>query len=158
MIKSDQTLLAAQPTSISTLYDGYADKLLGYIFEIVKDRKVAEQYLVRIFNEISSTHFNKLDWDGTNTWCQLMRFAKNHLAAFDDAVAGCEAPANAISTNHSPNKYLEKMTDLQKLVFCNFYYHKKSTAQLSTELGTPEDVIRKALREAFTLIKASHGN
>lgn len=158
MIKQDHTLLAAKPTSISTLYDGYADKLLGFIFEIVKDRKVAEEYLVKIFNEISSTHFNKLDWDGTNTWCQLMRFAKNHLATFDTAVAGCKAPAAAISTDHSPNKYLEKMTDQQKLVFCSFYYHKKSTAQLSKELNTAEDVLRKALREAFTIIKASHGN
>lgn len=158
MIKPDQTLLAAKPTSISTLYDGYADMLLGYIFEIVKDRKVAENYMVNIFNEISSTHFNKLDWDGTNTWCQLMRFAKNHLAAFDDAAAGCESPVTAISSNHTPNKYLDRMTEQQKLVFCNFYYHKKSTAQLSKELNTPEDVIRKALREAFNIIKASHGN
>jgi DNA-directed RNA polymerase specialized sigma24 family protein len=159
MDKQDQMLLAVKPVSIRSLYENYADMLLGYIFEIVKDRKLAEEYLVKIFTNISSSNFNKLDWEGTNTWCQLMRFAKNELLAFNNTVADCETDdVPAAVMYKSSNKYLDRMTDEQKHVFCSFYYHKKTTAELSKELNRSEDLIRISLKEAFTIIRSSHGN
>jgi len=45
------------------------------------------------------------------------------------------------------------MSDEQKLVFCYVYYKGKTTAQLAAELDRSEESIRKALKEAFAIIK-----
>jgi hypothetical protein len=157
MTKTDQTIPTTRPTSIRALYEEYADMLLGYIFEIVKDREVAEEYLVKVFEEIASIPFDKLSGDETNTWCRLLSIAKEKLSAFNNTVEDCEDGA-AVVVAHSPNKYLDQMTEMQKRIFCNFYYQKKTTLQLSAELNEPEAAIKKSLREAFTIIRASHGN
>lgn len=155
MTKPEQTL-ATGPIGIRNLYEEYAGMLLGYIFEVVKDRKVAEEYLIKVFEQVALNPGDEAD--GANTWCRLLRIAKNQLAAFYNTVQDCEDGASSIAVTHSANKYLDKMTEMQKHIFCNFYYHKKTTLQLSEELNEPEDAIKRSLREAFTIIRASHGN
>jgi len=157
MVKQDQALLQTGPLSIYSLYDTYAGMLLGYIFEVVKDKKIAEDYLVKTFSSVAKK-FNDINWDETNNWCQLQRFAKNELVAFHDALKGCETPAVPNIAAKLPNKYLDQMTDEQKLIFCNIYYSKKTTAQLAVEINKPEDLIKKLLKEAFAIIRRSNEN
>lgn len=158
MVKQDEVLLQNQAININSLYDNYAGMLLGYISEIVKDKSIAEDYLVKIFCKIAKTP-NGLIWNETNTWCQLQKLAKTELNAFYDAAGACKpADTTNIVKHGSPNKYLEQMTEEQKQIFCNFYYNKKSTAQLSVELDIAEGLIRRSLKEAFAIIRSTHDN
>lgn len=154
-MKQDHALFQTKPQSIHSLYDAYAGMLLGYIFEVVKDQQLAEDYLVKTFSRIAK-HFNETNWTDSNVWSQLLRFAKNELGAFHRATA-----QNTVSEGHAqatlPNAYLDLMTDEQKLVFCNIYYSKKTTSQLARELQKPEVEVKQLLKEAFAVIRRSHG-
>ncbi|WP_214071183.1 sigma factor-like helix-turn-helix DNA-binding protein [Mucilaginibacter sp. dw_454] len=154
MVKQNHALLRAKPLSTHTLYDAYAGMLLGYIFEVVKDHKIAEDYLVKTFSSIAK-NFNDVNWDEINIWCQLQRFAKNELTAFHKAIDGYEVPAGDTPAT-LPNLYLDRMTDEQKLVFCNIYYSNKTTTQLAEEINRPEKHIKQLLKEAFAIIRKSH--
>jgi uncharacterized protein YktB (UPF0637 family) len=151
MVKQGEALLQTKPVSIYTLYDSYAAMLLGYIHEVVKDQVVAEEYLLKTFNTVAKK-FNVINWHETNNWAQLLRLAKIELTPFHDALKGCETPKDHIITN----KYLDKMTDEQRLVFCSIYYSKKTTAQLSKEINKPGELIKSLLKEAFAIIKESN--
>jgi DNA-directed RNA polymerase specialized sigma24 family protein len=155
MVKNDQAALQTKPLSIYSLYDDYAAMLLGYIFEVVKDKKVAEDYLVKTFNRVAQK-FNDINWGQSNNWCQLQQIAKNELAEYNYAAEGCESPK--ASSFSQTNKYLNKMTDEQKLVFCNIYYSKKTTAQLAAEINKSEELVKTLLKEAFTMIRKSNEN
>lgn len=155
---SQQALSATKPISIRGLYEEHAGMLLGYLFEIVKDRKLAEEYLAKIFTDIAR-QFHEADWSGNNTWCRLQRLAKNELAQFNDTIQDCEDhTTSGFLMQNSHNKYLDQMTDEQKQLFCSVYYHRKTTVQLSKELNKPEDLIRKLLKEAFAIIRKSCEN
>lgn len=140
--------------TVRSLYDRHAGMLLGYIFEIVKDRKLAEEYLVKIFCEISQ-HLNELNWDGTNNWCQLQRFAQRKLSQLTHTEVFVEGTGIA---NGLDNKYTEHFTAEQHLVFHDVYYHGKSIEVISKELNKPEDSIRKTLKEAFAIMRRSCEN
>ena len=45
------------------------------------------------------------------------------------------------------------MGEEQKRVFCYVYYQGKTISQLAVEFGKSEESIRKALKEAFAIIK-----
>src|SRR4051812_2104367 len=107
MVKNDQAVLQTKPLSIYSLYDDYAAMLLGYIYEVVKDKKVAEDYLVKTFSSVAQK-FNDINWGESNSWCQLQRIAKTELTAYKQAAQSCETAEAAI--NNLPNKYLNKMT------------------------------------------------
>jgi hypothetical protein len=155
MVKQDRAILQTKPLSIYSLYDAYAGMLLGYIFEVVKDQKVAEEYLVKTFSGIAE-NFNEVNWNGINVWCHLQRIAKNQLTAFYQAVEGCEVPTGNTSAK-LPNVYLDHMTEEQRMVFCNIYYSKKTTAQLAEEISKPEEQVKQLLKEAFATIRKLHG-
>jgi hypothetical protein len=155
MVKQGEALLQTKATTIRSLYDVYAGMLMGYIFEIVKDKTMAEDYLVKTFSSVNK-QFNEINWSDNN-WCLLQRFAKNELAEFNKALKDCDPPANTAAPN-SPNKYLNQMTNEQKHIFCSFYYNKRTAAELSEELNKPEKLIRELLKEAFAIIKRSHDN
>lgn len=155
MVKIDKAVLQTQPLSVYNLYDDYGAMLLGYIFEVVKDKKVAEDYLVQTFSSVA-LKFNEINWSESNKWGLLQRIAKNELAKYNEAAADCDAHTTA--KNATPNKYLDKMTDEQKLVFCNVYYSKRTTAQLAAEINKPEELVKKLLKEAFAIIRKSNEN
>jgi DNA-directed RNA polymerase specialized sigma24 family protein len=157
MVKRDQALLQTKPLSIHSLYDAYAGMLLGYIFEVVKDKKTAEDYLVKTFSTIAA-HFNDINWAETNKWCLLQRFAKSELTAFNEIVKSYKTTAEANYAGSLPNKYLNKMSDEQKFVFCNIYYSKKTTAQLANETNKSEETVKQSLKEAFAIIRTTNGN
>lgn len=153
-----QALIVSKPESIRCLYDKYGGMLLGYIFEIVNDRKLAEEYLVRLFCDLSH-QIDDMEWNGTNSWCKLQGFARSRLATYRDTVKQGENPsASGMMIPGLRHQYLEQLTDLQKLVFSDVYYHGKSIVKISVELKETENLIRKTLKEAFTIIKKGGGN
>lgn len=77
---TSQVTIDHQSQSIRCLYDKHAGMLLGYIFEVVKDRKLAEEYLVEIFSAISLLR-EKQGEEDINTWCQLLKYTKKNAAA-----------------------------------------------------------------------------
>jgi DNA-directed RNA polymerase specialized sigma24 family protein len=154
MVKQDQVVLQIQSMGIHHLYDKYAAMLLGYIFEVVGDKVVAEEYLVRIFSGLAQ-NFNEKDWRTDNNWSLLQTYAKHQLAKFDNAATGCQT---GFTNHNTQNRYLNKMTEEQKQVFCNIYYRKKTTAQLAAEIDKSEELIKKLLKESFTIIRKLNEN
>ena len=146
-----QILLKQSSYTLHDLYDRYAGMLLGYLSEVVKDHRLAEQHLVNIFNNIPQ-HLSELNSAETNTWCQLQRLAKKHLMGSSVANSGGHTD-NGTIIELGRNKFLDQMTNEQQAVFCGVYYHHKTITQLATELNKPEDLIRKSLREAFAIIR-----
>lgn len=158
MLKIDQkAFIENKPESLESLYQRHGGMLLGYIFEVVKDRKLAEEYLVEMFCELSQ-QFDQMDWNGTNSWCQLQRFAKRRLALLNANARYFEPPAVPGLVHSSCNKYLEQLSLEQKQVFCDVYYHGKMIPVISRELNKTEDSIRKTLKEAFAIMRRSGEN
>lgn len=155
---NQKALIGNKPENVRSLYDRHAGMLLGYIFGVVKDRKLADKYLVQLFCDLSQ-HFHEIDWESNNNWCLLQRFAKEKLAAFTFADKVNETQETAdLNMHDSGNKYLAKLTDEQKLVFCEVYYRGKTVAAISEELKKTEDLIRKTLKEAFAIIRKGGEN
>ncbi|OKS88453.1 sigma-70 RNA polymerase sigma factor region 4 domain-containing protein [Mucilaginibacter polytrichastri] len=146
-----QILLNQTPYTLQDLYNRYAGMLLGYLSEIVKDHQKAEQHLVSIFNAIPQ-HLHEINNTDTNIWCQLQRLAKKHLSD-SFVVGGGSHLGNGINTRQDKNKFLDRMTDEQQLIFSSIYYNHKTTLQLAKELNKPEDLIRTTLKEAFAIIR-----
>lgn len=146
-----QILLKQSSYTLHDLYDRYAGMLLGYLSEVVKDQKQAEQHLVNIFNNIPE-HLSELSSTETNTWCQLQRLAKKHLTGSSVADNG-EYTGNGMTIEPGRNKFLDRMTNEQQVIFCGVYYNHKTITQLAAELNKPEELIRKTLREAFAIIR-----
>jgi DNA-directed RNA polymerase specialized sigma24 family protein len=157
MKKQGKALLQTEPPSIHILYDNYAPMLLGYINEVVKDKVIAEEYLLKTFNTIAQKN-NCTNWNENNTWVQLLRFAREELIPFHDVLRGCEAPAVVSINNSTAYKHLDRMTEEQKHIFCSIYYNKKTTAELSREINKSEALIKTLLKEAFCVIRRSNGN
>ncbi|MGY0035557.1 hypothetical protein [Pedobacter sp. NJ-S-72] len=132
--------------------------LLGYIFEIVKDRNLAEEYLVKIFCDLSQ-HFNEIDWDNTNSWCQLQRFAQNKLNQLMNSgefIQDLEIKGAVGSDSHI--KYPDLFSEEQHEIFYGVYYYGKSIEAISKELNKTEESTRKTLKEAFTIMRNSCEN
>jgi DNA-directed RNA polymerase specialized sigma24 family protein len=146
-------LLTTNPTvDLPRLYARYADKLLGYILPIVNNRDVAEDCVVKIFTNISSSK-NALPANGdSSTWSWFMALANNEVARLGEAANECKSVIND-STYIQSHKYLNRMDEAQRLVFCGVYYHRKTTAALANELNLPEQELRLRLKEAFIVIR-----
>jgi hypothetical protein len=129
-----QISIKQKPYNLRELYDRYSGMLLGYIFEIVKDNKLAEQHLINIYSYLPN-HINELTSDGINTWCQLQRLAKRYLELADSTQYNGQLDGSDLSVNNGHNRYLVLMTFEQKQVFYNVYYYGKTTAQLAQELN-----------------------
>jgi len=148
--------LAQQPVSPHDLYDRYGAMLLGYIVEIVKERTVAEQYLIKIFCDLSK-EFDDINWSDGSMWIQLQRFAKDRLAVLIDTSVNSYSPVAGIE-KHTGNKQLEKLNHEQRIVFCEIYYNRKKIAEIAMELNKTEDSIRKTLKEAFAIMRNDSEN
>ena len=151
MPQSDQfTLIKNNKTgAIRDLYDRYAGMLLGYIYEVVNDRKTAEEYLIKVFADVS-THYNEQNLQEINKWFQLRNFARERLALYNGRLRVGNAKIGSA--------YLGLLNDEQKIVFCDTYYHGKSVETIALELKQTEDSIRKTLKEAFCVIRKSSEN
>lgn len=154
-LQTSEIVKGSKLSSVHNLYNSYAAMLLGYIFEVVKNRKVAEQYLVAVFNDAAMTpdEFYK---PGVNAFCSLQLIARKKLASFFEGVGECSA-AEAVQKNTltGKSKFIKLMTADQKLVFCGVYWQGKTTSKLAAELGRPDEDIRRVLKECFTIIRRS---
>ncbi|SDS85280.1 Sigma-70, region 4 [Mucilaginibacter mallensis] len=138
--------------NVRELYDRYSGMLFGYIYEIVKDNKLAEQHLINIYNFIPD-HINELADEGTNTWGQLQQLAKKYLEYSIGTIHSSQFNGADLSKYNGRNRFLGLMTHEQRHVFYNAYYCGKTIAELSEELNKSEEMIRMALKEAFIIIK-----
>jgi hypothetical protein len=94
---------------VQALYNRYAGMLLGYIFDVVKDEKLAEQYLVDTFKDVSAQVDEFAD-GAANDYCKLQLLARKKLAPFFDTIKDCtvtDAVTNGNGTR--TNKYIERM-------------------------------------------------
>lgn len=148
-----QEVLTNNASATRALYDEYAGLLLGYIYEVVKDRGMAEQYLISVFNEMPG-HLHEIKQPGLNTYHQLQLLTRKVLADYFETIPVCKAtdPEENYLPSRS-NKFLSGMTDEQRLIFCSIHYHGKSIETLAAEMNMPEDVIKKILQQAFTAIR-----
>lgn len=150
------TGIVAQTTSqhVQSLYNQYAAKLLGYIFEVVKNMNVAEQYLVAVFKDVPH-ELDELSKSGVNSFCHLQTMARKKLAGFFESVNDCAVADLKPSLTNPNNKYIGMMSTEQQLVFCGVYWHGKTITKLAAELEKTEDAIRRVLKECFTTIRNS---
>lgn len=159
MLEINRQALAKNKTeNVQSLYERYSGMLLGYIFEVVKDRSQAEECLVQLFCELSK-QFNEKEWTGSGNWCQLQRLARNKLTAFTDTFKDSHPPvASGLVMQNSNDNYLQQLTTVQRQVFYDVYYHGKPVERISMELNETEGSIRKILKEAFAIMRKSGEN
>src|ERR1700761_6495344 len=77
--KEAHILPEPNPHTVHELYDKYSGMVFGYIYEVVKDVKLAEQYLTDFYTDIPK-HLHEINAQGANTWCQLQRLVKMFLS------------------------------------------------------------------------------
>jgi len=145
--------LANASLTMQAIYDEYAGMLLGYIFEVVKDKNIAEQYLVAVFTELPR-HFNDIAQPGVNIYHRLQLLARKMLAAFFETIPACNITDDGLSNLPvRPNKFLDRMNKEEQFIFCSVHYNGKSISTLANELNKPEEVIKKILQQAFAAIR-----
>ena len=153
LTKTEASLPSAMQTKQS-LYNSYANMLLGYLFEALKNKTVAEQYLVDIFNELQFADIQAISAPGVNTFCQLQMMARKKLASFLTAADECaDADGKPNGLVISGNKFIDMMSAEQQIVFCGVHYHGKKTTVLAAELNKPEAEIKRILKESLIIIR-----
>ena len=159
MLEIDQhAFRGKKPSSVRSLYDEHGGTLFGYIYEVVKDQLMAEDFLIKIFSDVAR-QFDEINWEEKSNWWQLHSFAKTKLTIFTDAVKSCQPdPDSGLVKLITGNNYLDQLSKDQKTIFCDIYYHRKTVAVMAIELNLTEDLIRKALKEAFAIMRKSSGN
>lgn len=134
------------------IYDEYAGLLLGYIFEVVKDKNIAEQYLVAVFKELPQ-HLHDIILPGANTYQRLLLLARKVLADVFATMPACNPTDKKALLPARPNKFLERMSEEEQFIFCSVHYNGKSISTLALELNQPEQAIKKILQQAFAAIR-----
>lgn len=142
-------------SSVNNLYNNYAGMLLGYLFEVVKNRSVAEQYLILVFNDVPN-EIEEFYKPGVNAFCRLQLMARKKLADFFENTED-HSTYNAVQNNVFivKNKFIKEMTPDQQLVFCGAHWHGKTISKIAAEMEKPEDAVRKLLKECFTIIRVA---
>ena len=148
---NQQSVQTNDRESMLNLYDRYSGMLLGYIFEIVKDKELAEQYMVSVFKDVSD-RLHEI-YHAENTWARLQQIAKCKLADFFASIKDCDT--RVLPDLSNKNNVINLMSDDQRDVFCAVYYHGKTTANVAKQLQKSELEIRKILKEAFAIIRQS---
>jgi len=144
-------------TPVRNLYNNYGAMLLGFIFEIVKNQKIAEQYLIEIFNDLPNG-VDKYSGKKVSTLSELQILTRKKLSPFFESAKSSDSRQEAKNkSTFSKNKYIEQMTPEQQHVFCGVHYQGKNIPALAIELNRPEEEIRKILKESFTHIRKSNG-
>lgn len=147
----------SKSAAIRNLYNNYAAKLFGYIFEVVQNKPVAEQYLVAVFNDVPN-EIEELSKVGVNALYRLQIMARQKLATFFETL---DNDTDRKAWQNMPwvnNKHVALMTPLQQQVFCGVYYQCKKTLHIAAEQNKTEDEIRKTLKECFTIIRNRSNN
>lgn len=156
-LQTSAPMVQSKSAAVLNLYNSYVAKLLGYIYEVVQNKLVAEQYLAAVFNDVPN-ELEEFSKNETSALCRLQIMARKKLAHFFEASendTGKRAVENSSWTN---NRYVALMTPLQQQVFCGIYYQCKSTVNIAKELNKTEEEIRKTLKECFIIIRNGRSN
>ncbi|MDN3549450.1 hypothetical protein [Mucilaginibacter aquaedulcis] len=135
---------------VHKLYHKYAGMLLGYIFDVVKNETIAEQYLIAVFRD-AIHELNEFANEDLSTFCYLHAITRKKLAEYFR-----DTTYHNRESYNSNNKYLRQMSFEQQFVFCGIHWQGKTTSSLAAELNKPEESIRKILKDCFTIIRNSN--
>ncbi|PAW93239.1 hypothetical protein CKK33_06895 [Mucilaginibacter sp. MD40] len=143
-----ETSLPSIKQAKQSLYTSYSGMLLGYIVEVVKDRTVAEKYLIDIFTGLQANDIQDIfNPDNGSVYCRLQSYARKQLCQVHNTITDrAVQPANRVTG---------LMNEEQQLVFCGLHYHGKSIAQLANELSKDEYTIRQILKQSFNIIRSN---
>jgi len=115
--KSGELPAPYSSSEIRDLYHKYADKLLGYILPHVNNCDRVEDCVVKVFAKISASA-SSLHTDRTgSTWSRLMALANTEMSVLRAANGGCRSVVDN-ATYVQTHKYLNRMNDAQRRVFC----------------------------------------
>lgn len=146
-------VLANNKHIVRAVYDEYAALLLGYIYEVVKDKKIAEEYLIAVFNELPQ-HLQHFTQPANNTYNTLQLIARKMLTGFFETLPAYKDPNDhKARLPAKPNKFLARMSEEQQFVFCSIYYNGKTICGLAAEMNKPIDEIKAILQQAFLAIR-----
>lgn len=127
--------------------------LLGYIYDVVKDQQMAEQYLADIFRDLH-IHITDFANGQSNEYCKLQLLARKKLTPYFDTIKDCNTSTELKKGNGArSNKFIDLMNAGQQTVFCGVHYHGKTVNTLASELSVDEITVRKLLKEAFAIIR-----
>ena len=147
----------SKSAAVLNLYNSYSAKLLGYIYEVVQNKPIAEQYLSAVFNDVPN-ELEEFSKSGTSAFCRLQIMAREKLVHFFEAL---ENDTDKRAWENLPwvnNRYVTLMTSFQQQVFCDIHYQCKSAGSIAIELNKTEEEIRKTLKECFTIIRNGRNN
>jgi hypothetical protein len=148
-LASTEASLQTSTQTKQDLFNQFGGMLFGYISEVVKNKTLAEQCLVDIFNHLQLSDIHDITRPGINTFIYLQDITRNKLAAF---AADTNTPATITVKG---NKFIDLMNPNQQQIFCGIHYHGKSIAQIAAELNKTEDAVRELLRECFNIIRSN---
>jgi DNA-directed RNA polymerase specialized sigma24 family protein len=151
-LQTSAPLARSKSEALRSLYNSYAAKLLGYIFEVVQNKQVAEQYLVAVFNDVPN-EIDELSKAGVNVLCRLQIIARQKLAVFFDTLDNETDRKAWQNMSWLNNRYIALMSPLQQQVFLGVYYQCKTTSHIAKELNKTEEEIRKTLKECFNIVR-----
>jgi DNA-directed RNA polymerase specialized sigma24 family protein len=154
-LQTSEIITQSRSQHVQSLYNQYAAKLLGHIFEVVKNMNIAEQYLIAVFKDVPH-ELDELSKSGVNPFCYLQAMARKKLVIFFDSVNDCAVADQKPAVSNPNNKYISLMTTEQQLVFCGVYWHGKTISKLAAELEKTEDAVKRVLKECFTTIRNSN--
>ncbi|WP_443939271.1 hypothetical protein [Pedobacter sp. MW01-1-1] len=129
------------------LYDQYGGMVMGYMFGVVKERNLAQEYLIQFFSEISTDFFDaKLT--SAQVWCALYKLAKSYLSMVLVKGIGNEAAGTAI-----PVQGLQDLSSGHRAVFHSVYNGEMAITELSDAQSTHPDEVKKMMRETFITMR-----
>ncbi|WP_413669224.1 hypothetical protein ACEN9X_04195 [Mucilaginibacter sp. Mucisp86] len=150
-------MVQSKSAAVLNLYNNYSAKLLGYIYEVVQNKLVAEQYLAAVFNDVPN-ELEEFSKNGTSALCRLQIMARKKLVHFFEALENDTDKRAWENLPRINNRYVALMTPFQQQVFCGIHYQCKSAGNIATELNKTEEEIRKTLKECFTIIRSGRNN
>ena len=156
-LQTPAPVVQSESAAVLNLYNSYAAKLLGYIYEVVQNKLVAEQYLEAVFNDIPN-ELEQFSKNGTSALCLLQIMARKKLVHFFEALENDTDKTTWENLPWTNNPYVAVMTPLQQQVFGGIHYQCKSTENIAIELNKTEEEIRKTLKECFTIIRNRRDN
>jgi hypothetical protein len=149
MLQTTHQAIQVRNSALQEAYKKYGGMLYGYLLSVLKDEGKAGQSLINIFDDMAKA-IDETGECGPYTWCGLYRTAKSkliHLLNDDD-----EADHTLLVFALGRSMY-EEMSDLQRQIFYETYYNCKMVGELAAKLNQSEELIRKALKEAFLIIR-----
>ncbi len=133
------------------LYYRYSSWLLGYLLEVLKDHRLAEQYLVEIFKEVPArlTDLHEHPWIGLKALAKAKLLGHFNGLRIKDMVDDLSNTGDRLKFD----SFISTMSTEQQIVFCGVYYYQRSTQNLAEEMGITDQEVKRILKEAFVMIK-----